>query len=181
MRSPTSRLRAATGGAAGEDRSRLQRGRCCRTYRWRLSIGSLTVVRDHEVILSTPIIREDRSVGARPKHKVYHRTMLTITDRLERVALLVEPPPGSSFGLSDPDDEIYLATALAGRADVLITGSIRHFPGVRYGPIAILRPADFLARHGPSSCSCAGGAVVPRRVQGDATAWLSPAPSPPTR
>jgi uncharacterized protein len=108
----------------------------------------LTAVRDHEVILSPPIIREYRSVGARPKHRPYHRTMLAITDRLEKVALLVEPRPGSSFGLSDPDDEIYLSTALAGRADVLVTGNIRHFPAPRYGTVAIVRPADFLAWHG---------------------------------
>ena len=108
----------------------------------------LKVVRDHEVILSTPIIGEYRSVGARPKHRAYHRTMLAITDRLERVAVLVEPRPGASFGLSDPDDEIYLATALAGQADVLVTGNIRHFPASHDGSIAVLRPADFLARHG---------------------------------
>jgi uncharacterized protein len=108
----------------------------------------LRVIRDHEVILSAPIIREYRSVGARPKHKPYHPTMLAITDRLERVALLVKPLPGSTFGLSDPDDEIYLATALAGRADFLITGNIRHFPALRYAATDILRPADFLARYG---------------------------------
>jgi putative PIN family toxin of toxin-antitoxin system len=105
------------------------------------------VVRDHEVILSAPIIGEYRSVGARPKHEPYHQTMLAITDLLEMVALLVEPRSENSFGVSDPDDEIYLATALAGQADVLITGNIRHFPDSRYGPVEVLRPADFLARH----------------------------------
>jgi putative PIN family toxin of toxin-antitoxin system len=108
----------------------------------------LKALRDHEVILSTPIIREYRSVGVRPKHKPYHRTMLAITNLLEGVALLVEPSPEASFGLSDLDDEVYLATALAGQADILITGNIRHFPDSRYGPVVILRPADFLARHG---------------------------------
>ena len=77
--------------------------------------------------------------------------MLAITDRLEKVALLVEPSREGSFGLTDPDDEVYLATALAGRADVLITGNIRHFPAPRYGQIAILGPADFLARYGLSA------------------------------
>lgn len=62
----------------------------------------LRAVREHEVILSVPILEEYRSVGARPKHKPYHRTMLAITDLLERIALLVEPVSGSSFGLSDP-------------------------------------------------------------------------------
>jgi putative PIN family toxin of toxin-antitoxin system len=105
------------------------------------------IVRHHQLVLSAAIISEYRSVGARPKHKPYHWTMLAITDLLGQVASIVEPA-ACSFGLKDPDDEIYLATALAGRAEVLITGNIRHFPAPRYGPIEILRPADFLARHG---------------------------------
>lgn len=108
----------------------------------------LQVVRHHEVVLSLPILREYRSVGTRPKHKPYHRTMLAITDLLERVALLVEPEPDCLFGLGDPDDEVYLATALAGDAEVLITGNVRHFPDSHYGSIAICRPAEFLAQHG---------------------------------
>jgi predicted nucleic acid-binding protein len=64
------------------------------------------------------------------------------------VTLLVKPQPGGAFRLSDPDDEICLATGLAGRADVLITGNIRHLAALRYGPIDILGPAGFLARHG---------------------------------
>lgn len=73
--------------------------------------------------------------------------MLAIADLLEQVALIVAPAK-RSFGLNDPDDEIYLATTLAAQAEVLITGDIRHFSRPRYGPIRMLRPADFLARHG---------------------------------
>jgi putative PIN family toxin of toxin-antitoxin system len=104
------------------------------------------VVRYHQAVLSEPIIEEYRSVGARPKHKDYHRTLLAIADLLEQVAVIVEPA-NRSFGLHDPDDEVYLATALAGGAEFLITGNVRHFPRRRYGPIYILRPAQFLARH----------------------------------
>lgn len=107
----------------------------------------LNVVRRHQLVLSAPIVSECRTVGARPKHKPYHRTMLAITDLLEQVASIVEPA-ARSFGLNDPDDEIYLATAIAGRAKVLITGNVRHFPQPRYGPVEILRPADFLIRQG---------------------------------
>lgn len=107
----------------------------------------LNIVRHHQLVLSAPIISEYRSVGARPKHKPYHHTMLAITDLLEQVASVVEPA-ACSFRLNDPDDEIYLATALAGRAEILVTGNVRHFPAPRYGPIEILRPAEFLARHG---------------------------------
>ena len=57
----------------------------------------LTAVRHHQLVLSAPIISEYRTVGARPKHKPYHRTMLAITDLLEQVALIVEPGQHSSI------------------------------------------------------------------------------------
>lgn len=105
------------------------------------------VVRHHQLVLSAPIISEYRTVGARPKHKPYHQTMLAITDLLEQVASIVKPA-ACSFDLNDPDDEVYLATAISGGAEVLITGNVRHFPQPRYGPVEIHRPADFLIRHG---------------------------------
>jgi predicted nucleic acid-binding protein len=74
--------------------------------------------------------------------------MAAITDLVERVAMLVEAPLDHRFALDDPDDEVYLATALAGRAEILITGDLRHFPERHYGPIGILSPAEFLAWHG---------------------------------
>lgn len=107
----------------------------------------LTAVRRHEVVLSGPIIREYRTVGARPKHRPYHATMLAMTDLLERVAVVVEPA-ATAFGLADPDDEVYLATAVAGGARVLVTGNTRHFPASRYGPVEVLTPGAFLARQG---------------------------------
>jgi hypothetical protein len=51
----------------------------------------LNVVRHHQLVLSAPIIAEYRTVGARPKHKPSHRTMLAITDLLAQVAAIVEP------------------------------------------------------------------------------------------
>jgi uncharacterized protein len=107
----------------------------------------LTAVRRHEIVLSEPIVREYRTVGARPKHRPYHATMLAITDLLERAAVVVEPAE-TAFGLTDPDDEVYLATAVAGGAQVLVTGNTRHFPNAPYGSIEVLTPAAFLARHG---------------------------------
>ena len=104
-------------------------------------------VRHHEIVLSAPILQEYRSVGARPKHRSHRRTILAISDLLERVAVIVEPA-AHAFGLSDADDEVYLATGLAGQAEVLITGNLRHFPQPGYGPITIINPAEFLTRHG---------------------------------
>ena len=58
---------------------------------------------------------------------------------------MVEPAK-ASFGVADPDDEVYLATALAGGAEALVTGNRRHFILDRYGPIEILSPRRFLDR-----------------------------------
>ena len=53
-------------------------------------------------------------------------------------------PISCLFRLPDPDDEIYLATALTVKADVLVTGNKKHFPLPRYGDVLILRPREFL-------------------------------------
>ncbi len=104
-------------------------------------------VADHEIVLSPPIVAEYREVGRRPKHRPYRETMDTVTDLLERVAIVVEPdhPP---FGLPDPDDEIYLVTAVVAGAQALVTGNLRHFPQVLCGTVAILTPRQFLDRCG---------------------------------
>lgn len=64
--------------------------------------------------------------------------------QLEQVAIVVEPAE-VVFGLRDPDDEVYLATAMAGDA-VLITGNRRDFTEPQYGPVKVFSPRDFLNR-----------------------------------
>lgn len=71
--------------------------------------------------------------------------MLTLIDLLELVSMPVEPA-AMDFGLDDPDDNVYLATALAGEAAALITGNLKHFPERFYREIEILAPSEFLAR-----------------------------------
>lgn len=105
----------------------------------------LAAIRDHEIVLSEPIVDEYRDVGARLKHRAYRPVMLILIDLLEIVALTVEPTV-TNFGLDDPDDEVYLATASAGETQVLITGNLRHFPERFYGGIEILTPSEFLER-----------------------------------
>lgn len=63
---------------------------------------------------------------------------------IERLAVVVEPAD-VLFGLRDPDDEVYLATAVAGGA-TLITGNTRDFTEARYGPVEVWSPRAFLDR-----------------------------------
>jgi len=105
----------------------------------------ITAIRDHEIILSEPIMDEYRDVCARRKHRAYQSIMLTLIDLLDIVALTVEPGP-IEFGLQDPDDEVYLATAYTSEAQALITGNIRHFSRQFYREIKVLTPSEFLDR-----------------------------------
>ncbi len=104
------------------------------------------VVRDHELVLSAPILSEYETVAARPGHAPYRDALELIIREIERLAVTVEPAD-LAFGLRDPDDEVYLATAEAGGA-ILVTGNKRDFTEPRYGPVEIWSPRAFLDRTG---------------------------------
>lgn len=108
----------------------------------------LVVVRalaGHEMVVSATILAEYRDVCARPKHHGHRASLSAMIEAVERVGVAVEPAE-VAFGLADPDDEVYLATAVAGRAEALITGNLRHFSEAYYGPVQILSPRAFLDR-----------------------------------
>lgn len=60
-------------------------------------------------------------------------------------------PSETAFRLADPSDEMYLAAAVAGAADLLLTGNSRHFAAAEYGRVRVMSPGAFLR----------GGASVP--------------------
>ena len=47
--------------------------------------------------------------------------------------------------LPDPDDEVFLAVALAGPAQHLVTGNTRHYPVKSRQGVEVITPAGFLA------------------------------------
>ncbi|MFO1046337.1 MAG: putative toxin-antitoxin system toxin component, PIN family [Geminicoccaceae bacterium] len=100
---------------------------------------------DHETIVSEAIMAEYRQVSARPKHRPYQATLAAMIEAMAAVAITVQPAE-ATFGLADPDDEVYLATAIAGAAVLLVTGNRRHFREDRYGPVEIMSPRAFLDR-----------------------------------
>ena len=95
-------------------------------------------------MLSAPIVDEYKTIAERLGHASYREGLLAIIGELERVAIVVEPSD-VVFGLNDPDDEVYLTTAMAGDA-VLITGNRRDFTKSRYGTVQVFSPRAFLDR-----------------------------------
>ena len=102
------------------------------------------VVRRHDIVLSEPILAEYEAVAGRCGQAPYRDIMKTVIGEIERLAVRVEPAD-IVFGLRDPDDEVYLATATAGHA-VLITGNTRDFTEARYGAVEVWSPRAFLDR-----------------------------------
>ncbi len=97
------------------------------------------VMRDHELILS-----EYETVAARPAQASCREALEVVIREIARLAVTVEPAD-RAFGLRDPDDEVYLATAAAGGA-IPVTGNVRDFTKPRYGPVEIWSPRVFLDR-----------------------------------
>ena len=59
---------------------------------------------------------------------------------------VVASPLAEQKAAPDPEDLMFLEVALAGQADAVITGNVRHFPAaIRHG-IRVVEPAAFLAQ-----------------------------------
>lgn len=103
----------------------------------------LTVTRSHQCIVSAEILREYVSVVRRPR---FSRAQAALIDLIQVVNLHAAfvTPDSSPFSLPDPKDQPYLDAALAGGANVIITGNKKHFPAPVCQGVRILSPREFL-------------------------------------
>ena len=101
------------------------------------------VIESHDNILSLEILREYDAVAKRDKFFSIQNNLLSLIYALSWNAHFVSPSP-SVFQLPDPKDQIYLDTALAGEAELIITGNKKHFPETNYENVQILSPREFL-------------------------------------
>ena len=89
------------------------------------------------------IITEYLQVLSRPRFELNLEDVRTLMEQARAGGAVVAAEPLRKV-LPDPDDAPFLEVALAGRAECLITGNLRHFPIALRQGMRVLLPAAFL-------------------------------------
>jgi putative PIN family toxin of toxin-antitoxin system len=110
------------------------------------------VLAEHELIIGDVVLRELRK-ALRVKLKLPPATVTAIEDLLRESEVVARPRTPSDLEVRDPDDRWVLASAIAGRADVLVTGDRDLLEVAAQSPVRIIDPRGFwtLLRKGPPS------------------------------
>lgn len=95
------------------------------------------------LVTSEELLDEYARVLVRPKFRFPKRKVDAFCARLRAESKIVDPVEIPADIVTDPGDTMVLATAVAGRAQYLVTGNTRHFPA-RYRRTRVLTPAAFL-------------------------------------
>lgn len=101
-----------------------------------------TVLAEHELVLGEVILTELRRVLKR-KFKLPEDRILAVEAVFEGVVVYPKPDSPSRLKIRDPADRWILATALAGDAEVLVTGDDDLLTVADESPIRILDPRAF--------------------------------------
>ena len=101
-----------------------------------------TVLAEHELVIGEVIIAELRRVLT-TKFKVPAERVEAIETIFAPFPLLPKPSAPSDVPVRDPSDRWILATALAGEAEVLVTGDEDLLAVAQNAPIRILAPRAF--------------------------------------
>jgi uncharacterized protein len=110
------------------------------------------VLAEHELVIGEVVLRELRK-ALRVKLKLPAATVTDIEELLRESEVIPKPSTPSDLEVRDPDDRWVLASAIAGRADVLVTGDRDLLEVAAGSPIRIVDPRGFwtLVRKSPPS------------------------------
>lgn len=92
---------------------------------------------------SPAVLKEYSEVLARPKFAFPADEIAALIDLVERHGDLVRPAPLSGIS-PDPKDDQFLACALAGQVDFVVTGNKKDFPEDRLGATRVVSARELL-------------------------------------
>lgn len=104
--------------------------------RW-VTSGKLTLCFDAR------ILTEYREVLSRSKFAFHPELAAAILEKVEYGGLRVAATPLTTR-LSDESDEPFLEVALAGAAECLVTGNVKHYPEDRCRGMKVVSPREFV-------------------------------------
>ncbi len=105
-----------------------------------VSSGELTLC------LDARLLGEYAEVLRRPRFAFDGELVSALLDQTFHAGILVSASPLVA-SLPDPDDVAFLEVAIAGNAECLITGNLKHYPSSSRQGITVLSPRDFLDRY----------------------------------
>jgi putative PIN family toxin of toxin-antitoxin system len=91
------------------------------------------------------ILAEYAEVLARPRFKFDAKQVREVLTKIEADGLPVDATGQADLKLPDPDDESFLAVALAASADFLVTGNLSDYPRDKCRGCVVVSPAAFMA------------------------------------
>jgi len=86
---------------------------------------------------------EYAEVLARPKFKFAPELVSMFLEHIKHNGAFVVCEP-LKFDLPDKDDNVFYEVAVAGKAECLVTGNLKHFPRSSCKAIKVLSPAQFI-------------------------------------
>ena len=99
-----------------------------------------------ELIYDARVLWEYEEVLKRPKFGIPEETAEDIVLFVENFGHITAAAP-LKRALPDRDDEPFLEIAVAGKADLLITGNLGHYPSASRHGTRVVSPADFIREY----------------------------------
>lgn len=102
----------------------------------------------YQLVASDELFLEYEGVLGRPEFRLPPQKIQKVIAALRASAIMVFPAAIAKGICSDHDDAFILGTAVAGKAEFLITGNVKHFPKTHQG-VEVIAPREFLVRVKP--------------------------------
>jgi len=100
-----------------------------------------------ELVLSVEILAEYRETGAELARQFSQADLQPWLELVALKATFVDSPPLLKQVCTDPDDDKFLACALAGRVKTITSGDKALLRASGYGGITVLKPRDFVDKY----------------------------------